>query len=98
MKAVLQIHYRANGEAGTRTARGRYAWALLQLAISGDRGCTPITHPGPRWSSYVHRLRQGGLAIETIYEAHAGPFAGNHARYVLRTPVVILGGDDAEAA
>ena len=43
---------------GPVTARGHDAWALLQLYRAGDAGCTPITHPGPRWSAYVLKLRK----------------------------------------
>ncbi len=70
--------------------RGREAWALLELVKSGERGCTPIDHPGPRWSGYVHDLRKIGFAIETIREPHGGPFPGGHARYVIRSRVTIL--------
>ena len=69
---------------------GRSAWALQQLHAANDNGCTPIDHPGPRWSGYVHKLRKAGIVVETIRERHGGPFAGDHARYVLRTDVTIL--------
>jgi hypothetical protein len=69
---------------------GRDAWALQNLVAAGERGCTPIDHPGPRWSHYVFKLRGFGFDIETIDEKHAGPFAGTHARYVLRSQVEIL--------
>lgn len=69
---------------------GRDAWALGCLVSAGDAGCTPIDHPGPRWSAYVHKLRRAGLDIQTIDERHGGPFAGHHARYVLRTGVRVL--------
>src|ERR671916_212814 len=68
---------------------GRVAWALHELVQAGDGGCTPITHPGPRWSDYVHKARKAGVLIETIDEGHGGAFAGTHARYRLAsTPVV----------
>ena len=66
---------------------GRERWALDLLRQAGETGCTPITHPGPRWSSYVFDLREMGVAIETIRERHGGPFPGTHARYVLRMKV-----------
>lgn len=50
----------------------------------------PIDNPAPRWSGYVHKLRKAGIVIETIRESHGGPFAGEHARYVLRTEITIL--------
>jgi hypothetical protein len=76
---------------GTRVLRfkGRDAWTLTELVRCGEKGCTPINNPAPRWSAYVHNLRKAGLRIETITEPHGGPFAGTHARYVLRTPVTI---------
>jgi hypothetical protein len=45
---------------------------------------------GARWSGYVHKLRKAGIVIETIREAHAGRFAGQHARFVLRIIITIL--------
>lgn len=70
---------------------GREAWALSELVRCGQRGCTPIDNPGPRWSAYVHKLRhEYGLLIETISENHGGPFAGTHARYVLRSRMQII--------
>ena len=77
-------------EVGPVVAHGRDAWALLELYRAGDAGCTPISHPGPRWSGYVHKLRRRGLRIETVPESHGGPFAGHHARYVLRSIVRII--------
>lgn len=64
--------------------KGRVAWALERLSCAGTNGCTPITEPAPRWSSYVHRLRLLGVPIETKYEPHGGEFSGTHARYVLK--------------
>jgi hypothetical protein len=46
--------------------------------------------PGPRWSGYVFKLRRLGILIETLHEQHGGPFPGRHARYVLRSPVMVL--------
>jgi hypothetical protein len=79
-----------DNEAPAITVRGREAWALLQLHSAGERGCTPLDNPGPRWSGYVHDLRKLGLEIETIHEPHAGSFPGTHARYVLRSRITIL--------
>lgn len=69
---------------------GRYAWTLKELIDRGPKGCTPIERPAPRWSHYVHILRQAGLNIETIDEKHGGAFSGIHGRYVLHTPVKII--------
>jgi hypothetical protein len=77
----------ADGAQATLLAHGRTLWALLNLLAAGENGCTPISNPAPRWSSYIHKLRKAGVIIETIHESHAGPFPGHHARYVLRCSV-----------
>ena len=80
----------------TITPAGRDAWALAQLIISGSEGCTPITHVGPRWSGYLHKLRHVyGLNVETIDEQHGGEFSGRHARYVLISRVAFADPADA---
>ena len=77
---------------------GRMAWALDRLIQAGARGCTPITEPaGPRWSGYVHRLRGVGLDIQTLTTPHTGPYAGHHAKYVLRTAVEVISDEMAAA-
>ena len=67
--------------------KGRDAWALDELIQAAEVGCTPITHPGPRWSGYIYKLRRAGLDIATLHEAHDGPFSGHHGRYILRSRV-----------
>lgn len=89
-----------SGGAIRHTVTGRDAWALLELHKAGEKGCTPIDTPGPRWSAYVFNLRQLGVAIATMNEPHKGPFAGTHARYVLQSPICLLsvtGGERAAA-
>jgi hypothetical protein len=86
---ILTVRAQVNGRQ-IITVCGRDAWALLALKAANDTGCTPIDHPGPRWSGYVHKLRKAGIVIETIRETHGGPFAGQHARYILRSLVTIL--------
>jgi len=77
---------------------GRDAWMLDRLLEAGVTGCTSVENPAPRVSHYVFKLRSVyGLNIETITEPHDGPFAGNHARYVLRSSVRKLS-DHREAA
>lgn len=71
----------------TIEAKGRDAWALDRLISAGRKGCTPIEQPAPRWSGYVHRLREQGVPIETIWEKHGGTYPGKHGRYVLRADV-----------
>lgn len=86
-----KIRARVLPDGRTMTIVGRDAWALERLLQAGERGCTPIDQPAPRWSHYVFKLRtKYRLAVETINEAHGGTYAGSHARYVLRSDVEIL--------
>ena len=64
--------------------KGRMGWMITKLIEAGPKGVTPISHPAPRHSSYVHSLREIGVPIETIMEPHHGSYPGTHARYVLR--------------
>jgi len=81
---------RIEPDGATVKAVGRDAWALRHLINAGESGITPLERPAPRWSHYVWKLRGMGLVIETIDEAHGGPFSGHHARYVLRSEISIL--------
>ena len=80
---------------GTETqiiVKGRDRWALECLIAAGPKGCTPIDHPGPRWSAYKFNLKELGVEIDKITEMHDGPFQGHHARYVLVSRVTPVGG------
>lgn len=67
---------------------GRDAWMLDRLLAAGAAGCTSLENPAPRVSHYIFKLRtKFGLSIETVTEEHEGPYAGHHARYVLRSLV-----------
>lgn len=90
MTYILTVKVRIGTAGSIVTIRGRDAWALMQLKAANDNGCTPIDNPGPRWSGYVHKLRKAGIVIETISERHGGPFSGQHARYVLRSEIIVL--------
>lgn len=83
----FRIHFTDQPERKPVVVSGRNAWAVLQLALAGDEGCTPIDNPAPRWSGYVFNLRQVGVDVQTIYETHKGIFPGCHARYVLRANI-----------
>ncbi|WP_245454120.1 winged helix domain-containing protein [Aquabacter cavernae] len=80
------------GEIGGPTMKvvGRVAWTLDKLLKAGERGCTPIEAPAPRWSDYVFKLRKAGIMVETVTEKHGGTYAGDHARYVLRSSVEVV--------
>jgi hypothetical protein len=98
MSKRLQTTVRILPDGRTFTVRGRDAWALDELIEAGQRGCTPIDNPGPRWSAYVFKLkREYGLAIETRHERHRGSFPGTHARYVLVSQVEVLSCSDEQA-
>jgi len=86
MKSRFALHH-ADGSTQILELAGREERALSHLISAGDHGCTPITTPGPRWSDYVFKLRRRGIDVETITEPHSGPYAGHHARYVLRASV-----------
>jgi hypothetical protein len=90
----LSIKVRVDGDDETAARdlsfEGRDAWALTQLLEASNSGCTPIDNPAPRWSHYIYKLRRAGIVIETIHEAHGGPFAGYHARYVLRSRIRVI--------
>ena len=75
------------GDAFRIVVTGRKRWALEELRKAGLRGCTPIDNPAPRWSAYIHELRELGVEIETITETHEGAFPGWHGCYVLRSGV-----------
>ncbi len=91
MADVTALKVRVGGADGpVLTVKGRMAWTLDQLLQAGEKGCTPIERPAPRWSDYVHKLRKAGVAVETIHEGHQGAYAGSHGRYVLRVPVTVL--------
>ena len=68
---------------------GRNAWALQQLHVAGEMGCTAIDNPAPRWCGYVCNLRKMGFEIQTLYERQKGQLPGSHARYVLRGQVLL---------
>ncbi|WP_223216493.1 winged helix domain-containing protein [Rhizobium mesosinicum] len=80
------------------TIVGREWWALQQLIEAGDRGCTPIDNPAPRWAHYVWLLRGNGIDVETIHESHGGQFPGTHARYTLKSRLSIVGDVEGVAA
>ena len=93
-EALYTIRYDCAGPHDVPVS-GRDRWALEALISAGAEGCTPITTPGPRWSAYVHNLRGLGVPIETMTEAHDGPFKGTHAKYILRAIVALKTGASA---
>jgi len=92
---VKKLTVRIGGAGGTILKfRDRSAWALLCLIKAGKAGVAPFERPAPRWSLYVSIFRQKGLAIETVFERHGGPYAGRRGRYVLHSPIEIIDRED----
>jgi hypothetical protein len=91
MRDVIELCASINGSPAV-TIKGRYARCLHTLVQAGEKGISPaMDDPMPRWSHYVFWLRSHfGAVIETVTEKHGGPYAGTHARYVLRSNVVLL--------
>ena len=87
--------YLSNEDNTGAVVCGRDLWALRQLIAAGEKGCTPITHPAPRWSHYIWKLRALGIVIETIHEPHGGAYPGSHGRYVLHSNVRFAGSREA---
>lgn len=99
MRNSLTITARVLPDGKPFTVIGRDAWTLDELVSAGQKGCTPIDNPAPRWSAYVHNLRRNqGLVIQTRYEANKGQFAGTHGRYVLISAVEIISRSDEPQA
>ncbi|QBM77898.1 hypothetical protein E2E30_17760 [Sphingomonas sp. AAP5] len=77
------------GPAGPIAVTGQEARALEALIESGAAGVTSleVSSWAYRLGAYIFDLRHDyGLSIDTLREEHDD---GWHARYVLRTPVVI---------
>ena len=60
--------------------RSRLGWTLAHLIDAGARGVTPLEAPALRWSTYVHRLRERGIPIDTELEEHGGCYNQLRAR------------------
>jgi hypothetical protein len=92
---VKKLTVQIGGTEGIVLAfRARLAWALLCLIDAGQTGVAPLERPAPRWSQYIALLRQRGLAIETVFERHGGPYAGRRGRYVLHSSIEIIDRQD----
>jgi hypothetical protein len=91
MKDVVELLASIDGRSAV-TIKGRYARCLHTLIQAGEKGVSPaMDDPMPRWSHYVFWLRSHHqVIIETVTEKHGGPYAGTHARYVLRSMVTLL--------
>ena len=83
----------AHCPAGDFLVSGKDAMALEALIKARECGVIALELSNTwalRLGAYVHRLRGHGLDIETLREPH-DDIGGWHARYVLHSPVTILG-------
>jgi hypothetical protein len=87
---IIKLRVRIGDDGPERTLIGRDAWALNMLIERGEAGATPIDAVGPRWSHYIWKIRAAGIVVETIREKHGGDYSGQHARYVLHSPLTVL--------
>lgn len=95
MEKVTRLVARVDERDQPTIFHGRVAWAVNELIEAGPTGCTPITHPGPRWSDYIMKARRQGVNIETRHEGHKGAYQGHHGRYILRSVVEVIEKDTA---
>ena len=54
------------GEPFEINVTGRDRWALDQLRLAGEAGCTRMHNPAPRWSAYIFNLREMGVDAEVL--------------------------------
>jgi hypothetical protein len=73
----------------------RAMWFLGELVKAGAAGVTTVAYPGVRISDCLLKLRRAGVDVRTVYEPHAGEFAGRHGRHVLESAVELLPDDPA---
>ena len=79
------------------TLSGRIGHTMHALMQAKGKGITPLDYPWIRLAAYIHSLRDMGFTIDTEMEQHGGNYPGYHARYRLRS-TVILGHQHGEAA
>jgi hypothetical protein len=94
----IRVTLNLSEQPRTFELKGRLGWAMANLVDAGANGVTPLVRPGPRWSAYVHDLREMGFPIETEMVPHGGKYAGHHALYRLAcdATVTILDGGAAQ--
>ncbi|MFK0687969.1 hypothetical protein ACFX5Q_07160 [Mesorhizobium sp. IMUNJ 23033] len=96
-KSTVTVRIEPDGR--TKRLEGRAAWMMRKLVEAGKRGVTPLDLPtGVRVAHYIFLLRREGFIISTEHESHGGPWAGQHARYRLETPVTIVDDGSVVAA
>jgi hypothetical protein len=71
------------------TLSGRIGQTLFHLMQAKGQGITSLENPAIRLAAHIHTLRGLGFAIDTETERHGGAYPGYHARYRLRSTVVL---------
>jgi hypothetical protein len=86
---VIELRASVDGKP-EQTFVGRFAATVDALILADEGGLTLLDLPMPRGSHHVFRGRRDGVGIETVTEAHAEPFSGTHARFVLRSRINVI--------
>ncbi len=74
---------------------GRIGQTMHHLMQSKQQGITSLENPAIRLAAHIHSLREMGFVIDTETEPHGGAYPGYHARYRLKS-IVILGHAEQE--
>jgi hypothetical protein len=99
MRFIMNIDVTLMGGERPRyiSLSGRIGQAMHALLRAKSQGISPLERPSLRLAAYIHSLRDMGFTIDTEREEHDGDYPGFHARYRLRS-TVILGHFHVEAA
>lgn len=68
---------------------GRIGQTMYHLMQAKSQGITSRENPAIRLAAHIHSLREMGFLIDTEIEPHGGGYPGYHARYHLRSSVVL---------
>lgn len=71
------------------TLSGRVGQTLHHLMQAEGLGITSLENPAIRLAAHIHVLRDMGFIIDTEREPHGGAYPGYHARYRLKSDVVL---------
>ena len=76
------------------TLSGRIGQTMHYLMQAKNQGITSLENPAIRLAAHVHSFREMGFLIDTEREPHGGMYPGYHARYRLRSSVVLGHGNE----
>ena len=71
------------------TLSGRIGQTMHFLMQAKRQGITSLENPARRLSAHIYSLRDMGFIIDTEMEPHGGAYRGHHARYRLRSSVIL---------